>query len=71
MRVASGSGDLRDDDRAAVHEEVARLPDRQRLPVVLCYLGGRTHAEAAAELRCGEATVRRRLANARERLRAR
>ncbi len=41
------------------------------LPVVLCYLEGLTHAQAALQLRCGEATVRRRLAGARERLRNR
>jgi RNA polymerase sigma factor (sigma-70 family) len=57
--------------RPALHEELARLPAKIRLPIVLCYLEGRTHVQAAAELRCGEATIRRRLAAARERLRVR
>src|SRR5262249_45119899 len=30
-----------------VHQELARLPDRYRLPVMLCDLEGQTHAEAA------------------------
>ena len=62
---------LEDDLRPALHEEVARLPAKLRLPVVLCYLEGLTHAQAAVALRCGEATLRRRLAGARERLRLR
>ena len=49
----------------------ARLPERFRLPVVLCYLEGKTHAQAAFELRWGEATLRRRLADARDLLRSR
>ena len=49
-----------------LHEELARLPAKLRLPVVLCYLEGLTHAQAAVELRCGEATLRRRLAEARD-----
>jgi HlyD family secretion protein len=32
---------------AAVHEEVNRLPEKYRAPVVLCDLEGRTHQEAA------------------------
>jgi RNA polymerase sigma factor (sigma-70 family) len=55
----------------SLHEELARLPAKLRLPVVLCYLEGLTHAQAALQLRCGEATVRRRLAQGRERLRIR
>ncbi len=62
---------LRDEAAAAVHDELARLPDRFRLPVVLCHLEGKTHAQAAFELGCGEATVRRRLVVARDRLRRR
>lgn len=69
--VESTCDPLEDDLRPALHEEVARLPADLRLPVMLCYLQGLTHAQAADALRCGEATVRRRLAGARERLRLR
>jgi RNA polymerase sigma factor (sigma-70 family) len=54
-----------DDLRPALHDELARLPAKFRLPVVLCYLEGLTHAQAAIQLQCGEATLRRRLAAAR------
>ena len=30
-----------------VHEEVAKLPSKYRLPIVLCYLEGKTHEETA------------------------
>ena len=55
----------------ALHEEIARLPDAMRQSLVLCFLEGKTQVEAAQEIGCGEATVRRRLASARERLRTR
>ena len=42
-----------------------------RRPLVLCALEGLTQVEAAQVLSCGEATVRRRLACAKERLRNR
>jgi len=69
--VESTDAELIDDLRPALHDELARLPAKFRLPVVLCYLEGLTHAQAAVELHCGEATLRRRLVEARERLRAR
>ena len=50
---------------------MARLSEKYRLPLLLCDLEGKTHAQAAIELNCGEATVRRRLASARELLRSR
>ena len=56
---------------AALHEEIARLPGSQRQALVLCWLEGKTQVEAAQEIGCGEATVRRRVADARERLKER
>ena len=56
---------------AALHEEIERLPERFRRPVVLCYLEGMTRDQAADRLRCTEGTVRGRLAKGRELLRHR
>jgi RNA polymerase sigma factor (sigma-70 family) len=55
----------------AIHEEVGRLPERYRKPVVLCYLEGQTYEEAARLIGCPVGTVRVRLARARDRLRER
>jgi RNA polymerase sigma factor (sigma-70 family) len=57
--------------RSVVDEEVARLPDRYRLPMILCYLEGLRHEEIARRLGCPVGTVESRLSRARERLRAR
>jgi RND family efflux transporter MFP subunit len=54
-----------------VHEEVDRLPEHYRAPVVLCYLEGLTQEEAAIRLRLPASTVRVRLMRARSRLRDR
>jgi len=48
--------------------EVARLPERLRRAVILCYLGGRSTDHAARELGCPRGTVLSRLAAARKRL---
>jgi RNA polymerase sigma factor (sigma-70 family) len=54
-----------------VHEELDRLPDGQRLPVMLCDLEGLTYEQAAGRLRWTEPTLRHRLVKARCRLRER
>jgi RNA polymerase sigma factor (sigma-70 family) len=59
------------DLRPVLDEEVARLPEKNRATFVLCYLEGRTTAEAAQALACPRGTVLSRLAWARERLRVR
>jgi RNA polymerase sigma factor (sigma-70 family) len=52
-----------------LHEEIGRLPEKYRDPLVLCYLEGKTNEEAAQLLACPPGTVFSRLARARERLR--
>ncbi|MBX6314592.1 MAG: sigma-70 family RNA polymerase sigma factor, partial [Isosphaeraceae bacterium] len=59
------------DLQAALHAEVDRLPEKYRAPVVLCYLQGLTHEEAAQRLRWPVGTVKGRLSRARDRLRSR
>jgi RNA polymerase sigma factor (sigma-70 family) len=59
------------DLRPVLDEEVNRLPDRYRVPFVLCYLEGMTNDEASEHLRCPKGTILSRLSRARERLRAR
>jgi RNA polymerase sigma factor (sigma-70 family) len=54
-----------------IHEEVSRLPQRYRDPVVLCLVEGLTHAGAARRLGWPVGTVQSRLARGRECLRAR
>jgi RNA polymerase sigma factor (sigma-70 family) len=58
------------DLRPLLDEAIGRLPNSYRIPFVLCYLEGRTNAEAAEALGCPRGTVATRLSRARERLRA-
>jgi RNA polymerase sigma factor (sigma-70 family) len=57
--------------RCVLDEELVRLPDRQRAPLVLCYLEGLTQDEAAARLGQSKSTFRRNLEGGRQLLGAR
>jgi RNA polymerase sigma factor (sigma-70 family) len=59
------------DLQAVIDEEIHLLPERYRTAVILCYLEGLTHEEAARRLGCPVGTVESRLSRARERLRTR
>jgi RNA polymerase sigma factor (sigma-70 family) len=52
-------------------QELSRLPAKYRVPLVMCYLRGQTHDQAAAELSWPVGTVRSRMARGRELLRRR
>ena len=52
-------------------QELNRLPRKYRAPLILCYLKGRTHDQAAEALECPVGTVRSRLARGRDLLRRR
>lgn len=54
-----------------LHEEINRLPEHYRAPLVLCDLGGRSHEQAARHLGWPVGTVKSRLSRGRERLRDR
>lgn len=70
-RKASVSGAVASDDitwkelRTVLDAELSQMSEKWRLPLILCYLEGRTQDEAAAQLGCGERTLRRRLDEAR------
>ena len=51
-----------------IQEELGRLPERLRAPLVLCYLQGMTHELAAGQLGCPVGTVRSRLSRGRAQL---
>ncbi|WZO99035.1 sigma-70 family RNA polymerase sigma factor [Isosphaeraceae bacterium EP7] len=58
-------------DRSALDEEIRKLPEKYREPIVLCYIEGLSQEQAAAHLGWPSGTVRGRLCKARNLLRAR
>jgi RNA polymerase sigma factor (sigma-70 family) len=54
-----------------LHEELRRLPEKYRLPLMLCYLEGRSQDEAASQLGWSKGTLRGRVDRGREHLRRR
>lgn len=60
-----------DDLLGVLEDELARLPERLRAPLVACFLQGQTQDEAARALGWSVSTLRRRLDEGRELLRAR
>ena len=71
MRAQAANSDGQHETRSGVYEELDRLPERFRSPIVLCHLEGLTNEQAASRLGLPVRTVQRRLAEGREQLRAR
>ncbi len=71
MAVATRDSDESWELASAITEEVRGLPIKYRIPVVLCYLEGRSNEAAAGELGCPIGTIKTRLSRAREMLRKR
>jgi RNA polymerase sigma factor (sigma-70 family) len=71
LAARADDGPLWRDLRPVLDEEINALPEKYRVPFVLCHLQGRTNQEAADELGCPLGTVLSRLAWARQRLRGR
>ena len=60
-----------EDLRPILDEELGGLSDRHRLPLILCYLEGKSYEHAAAELSLSYTTLKKRLERARNLLRER
>jgi RNA polymerase sigma factor (sigma-70 family) len=60
-----------DELRPVLHDEVNRLPEKYRLPIILSYLEGKSNEEVAVQLEWPVGTVKGRLSRARDLLRTR
>ena len=61
---------LSGEQRASVQAALLKLPDDQRLAVVMCDIEGFTYDEIGETMRCSIGTVKSRIARGREKLRA-
>jgi len=52
-------------------EELQRLPEKYRAPLLLCYFEGRTHSDAAREIGLPRGSIAKRIGQGLERLRER
>ena len=58
--------ELRNDNlQALLDQELSRLPDKYRVPIILCDLEGKTRKDAAQQLGCPEGSLSSRLSRAR------
>jgi RNA polymerase sigma-70 factor (ECF subfamily) len=72
IEPATGAGAVGLEElRLVLDEELARLPEKYRAPLVLCYLEGKTRDEAAGQLGWSVGALKGRLERGRERLRRR
>jgi RNA polymerase sigma factor (sigma-70 family) len=81
LRAARGRPTQQEDESAAhlesqevyqvLHEELHRLPDHHRVPLILCYFQGRTHAEAADTIGMPRGSIAKRIGEGLQRLRER
>jgi RNA polymerase sigma factor (sigma-70 family) len=67
----SPAGDQWSEVRQVLDDELRRLPEKYRAPLVLCYLEGKTNDEAADQLGWTRGTIAGRLSRARDVLRGR
>jgi RNA polymerase sigma-70 factor (ECF subfamily) len=63
--------DLWEEIRPMLDEELSQLPEKYRAPLVLCFLEGKSHQEAARQLGWPTGSMSRRMSRARELLRTR
>jgi RNA polymerase sigma factor (sigma-70 family) len=59
------------EDDSILHEELARLPEKYRVPILLCFFEGLSHADAAKRLGWPTGTVAGRIARAKDVLQSR